>query len=66
VLNRLAAGEPDIAGLAGELGFTHHSHFTARFRATFGITPSAFRASLDTECLAELRTMVTAPDRAAS
>jgi AraC-like DNA-binding protein len=65
-LNRLAAGEPDIAGLAGELGFTHHSHFTARFRATFGITPSAFRASLDTERLAELRTMVTAPDRAAS
>ncbi|MEZ4236884.1 MAG: helix-turn-helix transcriptional regulator [Myxococcota bacterium] len=27
--------------LALELGFTHHSHFTARFRRAFGVPPSA-------------------------
>jgi AraC family transcriptional regulator len=48
-LDRLAAGESALARLAVELGFAHHSHFTARFRAAFGITPS------------EARTIVTAP-----
>jgi AraC family transcriptional regulator len=48
-LERLAAGETELARLAVELGFAHHSHFTARFHAAFGITPS------------EARTIVTAP-----
>jgi AraC family transcriptional regulator len=65
-LDRLAEGEQDLAALADELGFAHHSHFSARFRATFGVTPSAVRSSLTAERLAELRTNVTAPDRAAS
>jgi AraC family transcriptional regulator len=42
-LERLAAGETALARLAVELGFAHHSHFTARFRAAFGITPSEAR-----------------------
>jgi AraC-like DNA-binding protein len=45
---RIAAGERDLARLASELGFAHHSHLSARFRALFETTPS------------ELRTMVTA------
>jgi AraC-like DNA-binding protein len=65
-LDRLAAGDRDLGALADELGFANHSHFTARFRSTFGITPSAFRSSLSTRSLEELRTFVTAPRRAAS
>jgi AraC family transcriptional regulator len=42
-LERLAQGEDDLARLARELGFAHHSHFSARFRDTFGLTPSAAR-----------------------
>ena len=33
----------DLTGLALELGFSSHSHFSARFRRAFGLTPSAFR-----------------------
>jgi AraC family transcriptional regulator len=65
-LDRLAAGERDLAALADDLGFANHSHFTARFRSTFGMTPSAFRGSLSARSLEELRTFVTAPHRAAS
>jgi len=65
-LDRLAAGDRDLAGLADELGFATHSHFTARFRSTFGVTPSAFRHELSARGLEELRTFVTAPHRAAS
>ena len=46
---RIAAGEDDLARLAVELGFTHHSHLSARFRGAFGVTPS------------EVRRIVTAP-----
>lgn len=34
----------DLTGLALDVGFSHHSHFSATFRAHFGVTPSAFRA----------------------
>ena len=63
-LDRLAGGERDLAALSLELGFAHHSHFSARFRAMFGVTPSAFRSSLTSDRLARSRTMVTAPDLA--
>lgn len=43
-LERLAQGEDDLARLARELGFAHHSHFSARFRDIFGLTPSAARS----------------------
>ena len=36
----------DITGLALDLGFSSHSHFTAAFRKAFGVTPSHYRAAL--------------------
>ena len=36
----------DITGLALDLGFSSHSHFTSVFRNTFGITPSEFPSSV--------------------
>jgi AraC-like DNA-binding protein len=33
----------DLASLALDLGFSSHSHFSAAFRRTFGLTPSQFR-----------------------
>jgi AraC family transcriptional regulator len=47
--HRIAAGEDKLARLAVELGFSHHSHLSARFRAAFRVTPS------------EARRIVTAP-----
>jgi AraC-like DNA-binding protein len=35
----------DITQLALELGFSSHSHFSARFRRTFGLSPSEYRRS---------------------
>ena len=42
-LERITAGD-DLARVAVELGYASHSHFTARFRRTFGATPSSVRA----------------------
>jgi AraC-like DNA-binding protein len=39
----------DLTGLACELGFSNHSHFTAAFRRAFGCTPSRFRESMRLE-----------------
>ncbi len=39
-LERVADRPRDLAGLAADLGFAHHSHFTKAFRATFGTVPS--------------------------
>lgn len=43
---RVVDGEPDLALLAHELGFSSHSHFTARYRRAFGITPSRTRSAV--------------------
>jgi AraC family transcriptional regulator len=48
-LDRIAAGEDDLARLATDAGFAHHSHLSARFRALFSLSPS------------QVRTIVTAP-----
>jgi AraC-like DNA-binding protein len=40
----------DITGLALDLGFYSHSHFTSMFRKTFGVTPSQYRARPGTLC----------------
>jgi AraC-like DNA-binding protein len=40
---RVAGGERDLAPLAHELGFAHHSHFSARFRGLFALAPSELR-----------------------
>ncbi|WP_424682279.1 helix-turn-helix domain-containing protein [Frateuria sp. YIM B11624] len=45
-LERLADGADDLAALACELGFSHHSHFGATFRRHVGLTPGAARARL--------------------
>jgi AraC family transcriptional regulator len=37
----------DVTGLAFDLGFSSHSHFTAVFRSRFGITPSQYRAEVN-------------------
>ena len=42
-LQRIAAGETALARLAVELGFSHHSHLSARFRAAYGVTPREAR-----------------------
>ena len=40
---RLAAGARDLTGLALELGYADHSHFTNAFRREWGMPPSRFR-----------------------
>ncbi len=42
-LERLAAGEKDLTGLALDLGYADHSHFSNAFRLEFGMSPSLFR-----------------------
>ena len=42
-LERLAEGEKDLAGLALDLGYADHSHFSNAFRREFGMSPSLFR-----------------------
>jgi AraC family transcriptional regulator len=43
-VDRLARGERDLTGLALDLGYTDHSHFTNAFRREWGLPPSAVRA----------------------
>jgi AraC family transcriptional regulator len=65
-LERLADGETDLAAMAADLGFASHSHFSARFRSILGVSPTSVRGSLARGRLAELRTIVTARERATS
>jgi AraC family transcriptional regulator len=39
----------DLSAVAADQGFASHSHFTAACRRTFGVTPSALRATWATE-----------------
>lgn len=59
-LERLAGGADDLAALAVDLGFAHHSHFSASFRRVFGQTPAQARATLTRARLAQLRRILTA------
>jgi AraC family transcriptional regulator len=59
-LDRIAEGDSDLARLAAELGFSHHSHFTARFRSVFGCTPGGARATLTAPHIRDLSTILTA------
>jgi AraC family transcriptional regulator len=48
-LNRALVDLPrceDITGLALDLGFSSHGHFSSSFKALFGVSPSAFRAEI--------------------
>lgn len=42
-LERLDGGEQSLSALAHELGFSSHGHFTAAFRARYGVTPNVLR-----------------------
>ena len=59
-LRRIAEGESDLARLAVDLGFAHHSHFTARFGSAFGCTPSRARAVLIAPRIRNLSKFLTA------
>ena len=59
-LDCLAQGETELARLAVELGFAHHSHFSARFRSVFGMTPTAVRNTLTHRCFQQMSKIVTA------
>jgi AraC-like DNA-binding protein len=50
----------DLTAVALEAGFASHSHFTARFRVLFGLTPNALRRTANSGKAAELRKIVTA------
>jgi AraC family transcriptional regulator len=50
----------DLTSIALDTGFASHSHFTARFRAFFGLTPEALRRSAGRASAADLRKIVTA------
>lgn len=61
-LDRLAHGADDLAALACELGFSHHSHFGAAFRRHVGLTPAAARARLRTDAATRAsRHLIAAP-----
>lgn len=53
-IERLAGGEDDLTGLALELGFSSHSHFTDVFRREFGRTPSEVRRDTTPRTLREM------------
>jgi AraC family transcriptional regulator len=40
----LLSERDDLSGLAQDLGFSSHSHFSAAFRQAYGVTPAQFRA----------------------
>jgi AraC family transcriptional regulator len=42
-LDRVVGSEDDLTAVALDSGFSSHSHFTARFRAHFGVTPRSLR-----------------------
>jgi AraC family transcriptional regulator len=45
-LERLGERDADLTGIALDLGFSSHSHFTETFRRSFGRPPSSVRRSL--------------------
>ena len=59
-LNAVLDSDLDLTSIALDAGFASHSHFTARFRALFGLTPDALRRTAGSGKAAELRKIVTA------
>jgi len=54
-VDRLAEGEQNLAMLAVDTGFAHHSHFSARFRHVYGMTPREAREMLTRRNLERMR-----------
>lgn len=63
-LDAVLRSDADLAHIAADAGFASHSHFTARFRARFGLTPQAVRRTARGPVA--LRRIVTAESRRAS
>jgi AraC family transcriptional regulator len=59
-LDCIAQGETDLARLAVELGFSHHSHFSARFHSVFGTTPSMVRNAMTRHRIEKMSKILTA------
>jgi AraC family transcriptional regulator len=53
----------DITAIALDAGFASHSHFTARFKRFFGVTPSALRQRIGAKQAHQLRKIMTARPR---
>jgi len=64
-LERLMQGAGDLSALAQDLGFSHHSHFSATFRRHVGVTPSVARDSLRRPELRQLGRNLTARSNSA-
>lgn len=47
-LERICESDQTLSGVAVDLGYAHHSHFTSAFRREFGCTPSELRSGKDT------------------
>jgi AraC family transcriptional regulator len=62
-LEAVLEGGEDLTAIALDAGFASHSHFTARFRGFFGVTPAALRRSATAERAGELRKIMTAGRR---
>lgn len=60
-IDRLADGCRDLTGLAFDLGFSSHSHFTLVFRKRLGMTPETARALAARGDLGALRRRVASP-----
>jgi AraC-like DNA-binding protein len=56
-------GGDNLTAIALDAGFASHSHFTARFRGFFGITPTALRRTASAAHIAQLRKIMTAARR---
>ncbi|HSM57178.1 MAG TPA: AraC family transcriptional regulator [Candidatus Sulfomarinibacteraceae bacterium] len=59
-LEQLLDGSDDVATIAGELGYSSHSHFTQTFRQAFGVTPSAVRETATGQWVQEMSKNLTA------
>lgn len=59
-LDLLTSTRLDLTTIGLDTGFSSHSHFTARFRSFFGMTPTAFRQTANTAMMGEMRRIVTA------
>lgn len=49
----LDSPRPAIGDVAVDVGFAHHSHFSAHFQRSFGMSPSAFLAAPDRAVVAQ-------------
>jgi AraC-like DNA-binding protein len=56
-LESLAAADVPLTGLALDLGFSSHSHFTAAFHRELGMTPSRFRQLASRERVGILKSL---------